>query len=175
MRSTLGGFAAVLLLTSCGQPESDVPAPPAAEAAPGAQQTDRNMPETAGARPIPIAPVDLEWADLDPAGAPGVKLATLWGDPANGRFGAFFLLPAGFAAPLHTHTHPMKLVVVSGTYIQQPDGAAAFHLGPGSYLMQPGGSYRHTTGCASGSDCIFFVESEGAFDLFAANETSASM
>ena len=48
--------------------------------------------------------------------APGVNVAKLWGDPANGAFGAFFRLPAGFAAPVHTHTHSMKAVIVSGTY-----------------------------------------------------------
>lgn len=31
--------------------------------------------------------------------------------------------------------------------------------------MQPGGNYRHTTSCDAGSDCVFFVESNGAFDL----------
>ena len=41
---------------------------------------------TSGNRPIPIAAADLKWAHLDPAGAPGVKLATLWGDPARGMF-----------------------------------------------------------------------------------------
>jgi anti-sigma factor ChrR (cupin superfamily) len=126
---------------------------------------ERNPDETSGSRPIPISAVDLKWVDLDPTGAPGVKIASLWGDPPKGRFGAFLKLPAGFAAPLHTHTHPIKVVVVSGTYIQGPDGAAEFRLGPGSYLMQPGGNYRHTTSCDRASDCVIFVESLGAFDL----------
>jgi hypothetical protein len=34
-------------------------------------------------------------------------------------------LPAGFAAPLHTHTHTMKVVFLSGTYIQAPEGKAS--------------------------------------------------
>jgi len=123
---------------------------------------------TSGNRPIPIAAEDLKWADLDPAGAPGVKLAILWGNPASGTFGAFFRLPAGFTAPLHTHTHRMKVVIVSGTYIQEPEGSPVFRLRPGSYLMQPGGTYRHTTRCDTTSDCVIFVESDGAFDLFAA-------
>jgi hypothetical protein len=115
--------------------------------------------------PIPKSAADLQWVDLDPAGAPGVQIAKLWGDPAKGGFGAFFKLPAGFAAPLHTHKHPMHVVIVSGTYIQAPDGAPEFRLGPASYLMQPGGNYRHTTSCDKASPCVIFVESEGAFDL----------
>jgi hypothetical protein len=120
----------------------------------------------AGARqPIVKPAADLKWSDLDPAGAPGVKVADLWGDHTKGAFGAFFKLPAGFAVPLHTHTHDMKVVFVSGTYIQAPEGKPEFRLGPGSYFMQPGGNYRHTTSCDKASDCLFFVESNGPFDL----------
>ena len=118
-----------------------------------------------GNTPIPKPTADLQWVDLDPTGAPGAKIATLWGDPTKGGFGAFFKLPAGFAVPLHTHTNPMKVVIVSGTYLQAPDGKPEFRLGPGSYLMQPGDNYRHTTSCDKASDCVFFVESNGAFDL----------
>ncbi|MGH8196232.1 MAG: DUF4437 domain-containing protein [Woeseiaceae bacterium] len=121
--------------------------------------------ETGAASPIPVPTAELRWIDLDPTGAPGVKIANLWGDHRNGPFGAFFRLPAGFSAPLHSHTHDMKLVIVSGTYLQRPDGKPEFRLGPGSYLMQPGGSYWHTTSCDPASECLFFVESEGAFDL----------
>ena len=125
--------------------------------------------QTAAVSPTSISADDLHWVELDPTGAPGVKIATLWGDHRTGAFGAFFRLPAGFSAPLHSHSRDMKLVIVSGTYIQQPEGKAEFRLGPGSYLMQPGGSYRHTTGCDPASECLFFVESGGAFDLLPAD------
>ena len=116
-------------------------------------------------QPIPKPADDLKWTDLDPTGAPGVKVADVWGDHTKGGFGAFFKLPAGLAVPLHTHTNAMKLVIVSGTYIQGPEGKPEFRLGPASYLMQPGGNYRHTTSCDKASDCVFFVESNGKFDL----------
>jgi uncharacterized protein DUF4437 len=121
--------------------------------------------QTSALSPIPIPAADLTWIDLDPTGAPGVKVANLWGDFRNSAFGAFFRLPAGFSAPLHAHTHEMKLVIVSGIYIQGPEGKPEFRLGPGSYLMQPGGSYWHTTRCDPASECLFFVEGGGAFDL----------
>jgi hypothetical protein len=129
------------------------------------------------AGPVPtVMPAEgLVWNDLDPTGAPGVQLAVLWGEPGKSAFGAFLKLPAGFAAPLHTHTHDMRLVIVSGTYVQGPDGAPEFRLGPGSYLLQPGGGYRHTTSCDAASSCVFFVESDGAFDLLpAATEAPAA-
>ena len=108
---------------------------------------------------------DLKWTDLDPKGAPGVKIVDLWGDHTKGAFGALLKLPAGFAAPLHTHTHAMKVVFISGTYIQAPEGKPEVRLGPGSYMMQPGGNYRHTTTCDKASECVFFFESDGPFDL----------
>lgn len=124
--------------------------------------------------PVPtVKPAaDLTWTDYDPTGAPGVKIANLWGDYRTGRFGAIFKLPAGFSAPLHKHTHEMRLVIVSGTYIQGQDGGAEFSLGPGSYLLQPGGDYRHTTRCEV--ECVFFVESDGAFDLLPAEPAKAA-
>ena len=125
-----------------------------------------NKPQTAASRqPIFMPAAGLKWTDLDPKGAPGVKVADLWGDHAKGAFGAFFKLPAGFAAPLHTHSYDMKVVFLSGTYIQAPEGKAEVRLVPGSYMMQPGGNYRHTTSCDKASDCVFFVESSGKFDL----------
>lgn len=122
--------------------------------------------QTAGPeQPVFMPAADVQWTDLDPNGAPGVKIADLWGDHTKGAFGAYLKLPAGFAAPLHTHTNAMKVVFLSGTYIQVPDGKSEVRLGPGSYMMQPGGNYRHTTSCDKGSDCVLFVESDGAFDL----------
>ena len=115
--------------------------------------------------PVFVPAGDLKWTDLDPKGAPGVKIADVWGNHAKGGFGAFIKLPAGFTVPLHTHTHAMKVAFVSGTYIQAPKGKPEVRLGPGSYMMQPGGNYRHTTSCDQASECVFFVENNGKFDL----------
>ncbi len=146
MRKVLPVYAVLFLLASC----THVPS---------------RINETSSQTPIPVPAAELKWADLDPTNPGGVKIATLWGNPGTGGFGAFLRLPAGFASPVHTHTHPIKVVIVSGTYIQRPDGASEFRLGPGSYLMQPGGNYRHVTRCDAASDCVLFVESTGLFDL----------
>ena len=116
-------------------------------------------------QPVFIQADALKWTDLDPTGAPGVQIVDLWGDHTKGAFGAYLKLPAGFAAPLHTHTHDMRVVFLSGTYIQAPEGKPEVRLGPGSYMLQPGGNYRHTTSCDKASACVFFVESDGPFDL----------
>lgn len=125
----------------------------------------KSAPKAAAGAPIVMPAGDLKWTDLDPTGAPGVKIADAWGDHTKGAFGAFVKFPAGFATPLHTHTNAFKIVVVSGTFVQVPDGKPEFRLGPGSYMMQPGGNYRHTTSCDKASDCVFFTQANGKFDL----------
>ena len=119
----------------------------------------------APAAPVFMPAADMKWSDLDPAGAPGVKIVDLWGDHTKGAFGALVKFPAGFMTPLHTHTNPFKIVVVSGTFLQTPEGKAEVKLGPGSYLLQPADGYKHVTGCAKGSDCVILTQADGKFDL----------
>jgi hypothetical protein len=142
-------------------------------ATPSGESQARKPAKATSTQPVFISAGDLKWTDLDPKGAPGVKVADLWGDHTKGAYGAYLKLPAGFAVPLHTHTYTMKVVFVSGTYIQAPEGKAEVRLGPGSYMMQPGGNYRHTTSCDKTSDCVFFVESSGPFDLKVVQATPA--
>jgi hypothetical protein len=129
------------------------------------QAKGKRAARSAASRLVVMPAADLKWTDLDPTGAPGVKIADLWGNHAKGPFGAFFKLPAGFAVPLHTHTNDMKVVIISGTYVQAPEGKPEFRLGSGSYFLQPGGNYRHTTSCDPAADCVMFVEGKGKFDL----------
>lgn len=125
----------------------------------------KSEPKAGAGAPIFMPAGDLKWTDLDASGAPGVKIADVWGNHAKGAYGAFIRFPAGFSAPLHTHTNAAKILVVSGTFIQAPEGKPEVRLGPGSYLAQPGGNYRHTTGCDRTSECLVFVEGSGKFDL----------
>ena len=115
--------------------------------------------------PVFMPASGVQWTDLDPKGAPGVKIADVWGDHTKGAYGAFLKFPAGFVAPLHTHTNAIKIVVLSGTYMQTPDGKAEARLGPGSYAFQPGGNYKHISACDKASECELFIQSTGKFDL----------
>ena len=119
----------------------------------------------AAGNPVFVPAADVKWTDLEPKGAPGIRIADVWGNHARGGYGAFLKFPAGFLSPLHTHTHAIRIVVVSGTYTQTPEGKSEQRLGPGSYAYQPGGNYKHVSGCDKASDCVLFIESTGAFDL----------
>ena len=106
---------------------------------------------------------DLKWTDVEGA-PPGVKRATLFGDPAKGPFGAVQKFQAGFSAPLHTHSADLRIVVVSGTVIHGPEGKPEVRLPAGSYLYLPS-TYRHTTACDKASECVFFIEGDRKFDV----------
>ncbi len=136
----------------------------AAVLAQGAGEAKESAAKAGGNAPIFMPSDGLKWADLDPS-APGVKIAELWGDHTQGAYGAIIKFPAGFSAPLHTHTNAAKIVVLSGTFIAGPEGKPEVRLGPGSYYFQPGGTYRHTTACDKAAECVFFSQSTGKFDL----------
>jgi quercetin dioxygenase-like cupin family protein len=126
-------------------------------------------PKAAAPKAVIWPAADLKWADMV-GGPPGVKIVDLWGDHTKGAYGAMIKFPAGTTAPLHTHTSGMRVVIVSGTWIHGPEGKPETRLGPGSYLYQPGGAYRHTTACDKASECVIFAESSAKFDLIMADE-----
>ena len=104
----------------------------------------------------------LKWAD---GPAKGVHVAALWGDMSKGGpYGVLLKFDAGLMHPLHSHTQNLKIVVISGTLVHKPEGGSENQLGPGSYLMQAGGS-KHVSGCMAGTECEFFMSSADKFDM----------
>lgn len=120
------------------------------------------------ARPVIWPAADMKWIDA-PGSPAGVQQVNLWGDSTKGRFGTLTKFPAGFVAPLHSHSATLRMVVVSGTVIHGPEGKPEIRLGPGSYLVDPAG-YRHTTACDKASECVFFMEGDGKFDIVMADQ-----
>ena len=94
---------------------------------------------------------------------PGVTKAVLWGDPDKGAYGTLTRFAAGTKNALHTHSHDIKIVVISGTFVLGTETGEK-QLGPGSYALEPAGM-KHTSGAAPGADCLFFEESDGKFDM----------
>jgi len=52
-------------------------------------QGEKSVAGAGGRAAVPMPAADLKWTDLDPAGAPGVTVADLWGNHGKGAFGAF--------------------------------------------------------------------------------------
>ena len=107
---------------------------------------------------------------VDPAKAtykelvPGVSAAVVWGDMEKGPYAAFIRFVPGHRDPLHTHTSTSRIVVLKGAYIHKPDQGGEIRVGAGQYLLVPGGN-RHVTESDAKEGALFYLESDGGFDL----------
>jgi anti-sigma factor ChrR (cupin superfamily) len=121
--------------------------------------------QSAGQSSAPTASVvaagELKWVDVPDTPA---KMATVKGDAAKGPHASFMKLPAGFSAPLHSHSADHDVVVVAGTLTLTPEGGAARKLGPGSWFEFTG-KKKHVTACDAGADCVLFIAAKAAWDL----------
>ena len=157
-RGTLGCLAASLVAT--------------AVLAQGAEAGNAKLAHKGSAKKFVVWPAaDLKWEPLVGA-PPGVMQATLWGDSTKGAHGVISKFPPGFSAGLHTHSTNGKIVVISGTWIHSEEGKPEVRLSAGSYLFQPANS-RHTTACDKASECVFFSERDGKFDIKMVEEKKA--
>jgi gentisate 1,2-dioxygenase len=96
--------------------------------------------------------------------APGASTSVVWGDIDKGPYSAFVKFVPGGSTPLHTHTNAARLVVLKGAYVYKPEKGTEKRLGPGEYLYVPGGD-RHATGSDAKEGALFYMESDGKFDL----------
>jgi len=107
---------------------------------------------------------------VDPAKAtykelvPGVSAAVVWGDLEKGPYAAFIKFAPGHRDALHTHTNTSRLVVLKGAYVHKPEKGGEVRVGAGQYLLIPGGD-RHTTESDAKEGALFYLESDGGFDL----------
>lgn len=105
---------------------------------------------------------DVKFADVE--GMKGAQIAPLWGDMKKGAYGAYFKWVGGFDAGWHTHSSPVHVATVSGTFTMEIEGQPAKELGPGSYISDPGKA-KHRSGCKAGAECVFLVTQNAAFDF----------
>ena len=108
---------------------------------------------------------DVKWTE-NPA-MKGVSVATLWGDPGKGAYGALKKVPGGTDLGWHTHASDQKVVAISGTFELQVEGQDTKELTTGSYLFMPAG-VKHSPKCRTGADCMWFEESTGKSDFIPA-------
>src|SRR5262245_20693435 len=73
---------------------------------------------------------EIKW---EPGPVPGTQDAKLWGDwTKGGPYGVLIKFDAGIKHDLHYHTQTLKTVIISGTFVFQPEGGTETKLGPGS-------------------------------------------
>ena len=95
--------------------------------------------------------------------SPGISKANLWGNPDKGPYGAFTKFQPGQRNELHTHTSDIRIVVLRGAYIYQPENGESVRVTSGGFFMVPGG-VRHVSSGDSNEGALFYEESSGKFD-----------
>jgi len=106
--------------------------------------------------------VTAEKATYKQAPTGGVSMATVWGDPDKGVHGTFTKFEPGFDAGMHAHTNDVWIVVIKGAYLYKDD-AGEKHVGPGEFLLVPGG-HKHWSGGDKTEGALFYEEASGKFD-----------
>ena len=125
--------------------------------------TKQSSTESAAQSPKLWPAEQMAWVD-DPT-LPGVRSATLWGDPTGGKEHAMLrVFPAGFAPAPHTHPSTERVVVVSGYIVVEHKGGEPTVLGPGSYSEIPAGM-PHAVRCATDQECKFVLSAPGLFSI----------
>jgi quercetin dioxygenase-like cupin family protein len=94
---------------------------------------------------VRLTPAEIEWASSD---RPGIDFATLAGDPTKA---GFYVIRARFQPGVmsspHYHPNDRHVTVISGTWHTGTDDSFDIEktvpLGPGSYMMHPGGKIHY--------------------------------
>jgi len=61
---------------------------------------------------------------------PGISKALVWGDDTKGPYGSFTKFATGVKNPLHSHTNDIRIVVLKGAYIYEPEHGEKWRVGP---------------------------------------------
>ena len=109
-----------------------------------------------------VSLAELNWVELPER--KGMQFALLSGDPRKGEYTQMRKVPAGTDNPLHTHSSEIKNVVIIGVWYTGKDAASARDFGPGSVVVMPADCV-HVSGCRAGSECVFYQEGTGKFDI----------
>jgi mannose-6-phosphate isomerase-like protein (cupin superfamily) len=109
---------------------------------------------------------ELTWTDvMDPNGLPlGLRTVDVWGNARQSAHGSLTKFPAGFAEPLHRHSNPIRVIVLSGIMRFVVDGVESVDLGPGSYVSISA-DVPHFARCAGTAPCEVLIEQDAAMDV----------
>jgi len=111
-----------------------------------------------------IAAGDMKWQKI---GDGPLMMVALWGDHSKGASGRLLKLPAGFAAPKHSHTGDYHAILLSGTWKHTFKDGTSKDLPAGSYVYQPG-KINHDDECVSKEPCVIFLTQPVASDFIPA-------
>lgn len=109
---------------------------------------------------VTLAADKVAWEDLAAKGV-GVMVADVEGHHAKGAWHGFVKFPAASKSAVHTHSSPLRIVVVSGTFRYGSDPDHEQPYGPGSYVFIPA-NHPHSNSQPDGA--LLYVEQSGKYD-----------
>lgn len=121
------------------------------------------MPASEPALAFAADDAQLKWGPCPPFLPKGCGIAVLHGDPAKDNVDVFFKVPAKSTIPLHWHSSPERMVLVSGKLKVTYDGQKEVTLKPGTYAYGPA-KKAHSGYCASKAPCVLFIAFESPLD-----------
>lgn len=121
--------------------------------------------EPAGEQPISRTHLDpqLQWNPCPPIFPKGCEVAVLRGDPVNGSSDVFLRTPANYKFPMHWHTSPEHMILVSGELQVSYEGQKPSALKAGSYAYGPAKA-KHDARCMNAGPCVLFIAFESPID-----------
>lgn len=108
---------------------------------------------------------NLEWGACPDFMPEGCNIAVLHGNPAEKNADIFFKVPAYANIPMHTHTSPERMILVSGEMEVTYEGEQPQTLKEGSYAYGPANK-PHSAKCGD-TPCILFIAFEDPVDAVA--------
>lgn len=110
-----------------------------------------------------------EWRPFPDIFPSGGKMKIMHGNPAEGPADFYFQLPAGYGVPWHFHTPVERVFVDKGTMRFEMRGDKSALLNEGGYIRFPS-RVPHRVICTSESKCLFYLVSDGPFDIHLVDE-----
>jgi len=112
---------------------------------------------------------ELEWGPC-PAFMPETcAIAVLQGAPDAPNADIFFKMASNTTVPLHRHTSPERMVLVSGEMHVTYEGHDPVVLRPGTYAHGPA-ELPHDAYCADDPECVLFIAFEEPVDAIPAEQ-----
>tara|TARA_R110002012_G_scaffold286080_1_gene477444 strand:- start:293 stop:757 length:465 start_codon:yes stop_codon:yes gene_type:complete len=105
---------------------------------------------------------NLEWGACPDFMPDGCNIAVLHGNPAERNADIFFKVPANANIPMHTHTSPERMILVSGEMEVTYEGEQPQTLKEGSYAYGPANK-PHSAKCGD-APCVLFIAFEDPID-----------
>ena len=120
---------------------------------------------------VTLPPQQMKFANV-PGLPTCASAAVLRGDPAKGAAVLLAKMSGGCRVPWHWHSASEELMIVSGSGMLDMKEGKSLPLHPGAYSSLPG-HHAHQARCSSA--CMFFVSTDGAFDIHYIDDKGAEI